>query len=132
MSVLPLNQLQMALSFFTLYGVPVVDMGYENVDGQDVQIVIANRTFDGAIDPNNMKELEKIFGGDVSNGDILIITEDTLFLLDQTDAIAPADRKQSFVTYSGLVYRVMNYADWGQQAGVRVYQGRRHVKQNFI
>ena len=55
------------------------------------------------------------------------VTEDELFIADQSDT----DRKQSFITYSGTNYRVMNFADWLDQAGVRVYQGRRHVKQDF-
>lgn len=132
MSILPINQLQLAVDMFSLPTVPVTDTGYEHLDGRDVQSILSNRTIVAAIDPSSMKQLEKIFGGDVADGDIVIYTRMELFILDETDALGPEGRKQSFVEYSGKQYRILNYADWEVQCGVRVYQGRLHVAQDII
>jgi uncharacterized Zn-binding protein involved in type VI secretion len=37
---------------------------------------------------------------------------------------------QSFATYRGFQYRITEVSDWTEQAGVRVYLGKRHVDQN--
>lgn len=131
MSILPISgPIQLALSMFTLSGVPVIDTEYNKVGGIDKQTILANRTIDAAIDPASMQQLQKIFGGNVSDGDLAIYTEDELFIFD----IYPTtgSRKQSFIIYSGLNYRIMDHANWIDQAGVRVYQGRRHVKQDVV
>lgn len=131
MSVLPLNvPLQLALSFFTLEGVPVRDVGYVKVSGMEEEQDLGTRGITAAIDPSNMKQLEILFGvGNVSAGDLLIYTEE---LLSIADSFAPLSAKtQSFLTYSGSSYRIMGHQDWSGQAGVHVYQGRRHVRQQI-
>lgn len=119
------EMIKMALAFYSL---PIVvhDVTFSTVAGQDTPSAPVLRVpqVRGAVDPSNSKQLEKLFGGSVADGDIGIYTEDILYVQDQ------GETKQSYVTYSGRSYRVMNEADWAQQAGVRVYLGRRHVEQN--
>lgn len=131
MSVLPLSgPLQLALSYFTLDNVPVQDVEYVKVSGQETLTDVTPRTITVAIDPSNMKELEILFGpGNVSEGDLLIYTVEELYITDIYQ-LGEAKR-QSFLMYSGFSYRILAYQDWIQQAGVRVYQGRRHVRQQI-
>ena len=129
MSVLPLSgPLQSALSYFTLDGVPVQDVTYLKVSGMEEEQDAGIRGITAAIDPSNMKQLEILFGiGNVSAGDILIYTLEELFI---SDIFPPGGIKtQSFLTYSNFSYRIMAYQDWIGQAGINVYQGRRHVRQ---
>lgn len=131
MSIFPLSgYLQLALSYFTLDNVPIQDVEYAKVSGQETLVDIGERIITAAIDPSNMKQLEILFGpGNVSQGDLLVYTktETKLFI---TDIFIPGDaKKQSFLTYSGLSYRILAYQDWTQQAGINVYQARRHIRQ---
>lgn len=129
MSVLPISgHIQLGLSLFTVPRVPVTDKKYTATGGVDVESVKRKRTVDAAIDMSGAKELEKIFGGDVSNGDIAIYTKDRLYISDEFQATE--DRVQSFLTYKGLTYRIMAEQNWLDQTGTYVYQGRRHVAQN--
>lgn len=131
MSVLPLSgPLQLALSFFTLENVPIQDVDYLKVSGIDEEQDAGIRGITAAIDPSNMKQLEILFGiGNVSIGDILIYTTEELFI----SGIYPigGTRKQSFLTYSGFSYRIMAHQDWIAQAGINVYQGQRHIRQQI-
>lgn len=131
MSVLPLSgSLQLALSYFTLDNVPVQDVEYVKVSGQETLTDVIPRTITAAIDPSNMKQLEILFGpGNVSEGDLLIYSVDELYI---TDIYQPGEAKsQSFLMYSGFSYRITAHQDWTQQAGVHVYQGQRHVRQQI-
>lgn len=129
MSVLPLSSyLQLALSYLTLANVSIKDIGYTKISGMEKITSTEERFIKAAIDPSNMKQLEILFGpGNVSSGDLLIYTEEELHI---TDIFVPGStKKQSFLTYSGFPYRILAYQDWTQQAGIRVYQARRHIKQ---
>ncbi len=131
MSVLPLSEpLQLALSYFTLSDIPIQDVEYVKVSGIDEEQDAGMRGITAAIDPSNMKQLEILFGaGNVSNGDLLIYTEEELFI---SDIFPPGGvRKQSFITYSDFSYRIMAHQDWTDQAGVHIYQGSRHVRQQI-
>lgn len=124
MSILPLSGFfQLGLSFYTIK-VVVEDLVYTKQGGQDVPQTPSKRTIDAAIDPGSSRQLEKLFGGGVSDGDIGIYTAAQLFIRDE------GDTKQSFVQYGGFSYAVTKEGDWTQQAGMRVYLGNRHVKQN--
>jgi len=116
------DHVRTALSFFEIE-VVVKDYLFETVDGEDKQTLLGSRTIDAAVDASNSRQLEKIFGGSVSDGDIGIYTSSTLHIQDQ------GETKQSDVVYGGRNYRVSNEADWTQQAGVRVYLAKRHVRQ---
>ena len=131
MSILPLSVLQQALNYFSLSNVPIQDVEYIKVSGIETLVQAEPRTITAAIDPSNMKQLEILFGpGNVSAGDLLIHTKEELYI---TDIFGLGEAKlQSFLTYSGFSYRILNYQDWMQQAGVRVYQGRRHIRQKVI
>ena len=128
MSILPLIGPKIALGF---YSAPytVADYQYQTADGEDSRVAYGSRTsFVAVIDPTRSRQLEMIFGGNVSDGDIGIYTEATLYIADiYTPGTKP---KQSFVTYGSFVYRVVEEADWSGQAGVKVYLGRRHVTQD--
>lgn len=128
MSILPLFGPKLALGFYSS-SYAVTDYEYETTDGEDSRVAYGSRTsFVAAIDPSNSRRLEMIFGGNVSDGDIGIYTEAELYIADiYTPGTSP---KQSFVTYQGFIYRVVEVADWMGQAGVRVYLGRRHVAQD--
>ena len=128
MSILPLIGPKIALGFYSS-SYTVADYEYQKADGEDSRVAYGSRTsFVAAIDPTRSRQLEMIFGGNVSDGDIGIYTETELYIADiYTPGTNP---KQSFVTYGGFVYRVVEVADWTGQAGVRVYLGRRHVTQD--
>lgn len=130
MSLLPLNlPIGLALSFYQLE-VAVKDALYTTTDGEDKQAYFEARFIQACIDPGGGQRLEQMFGGSVSDGDIAIFTQETLFMVDMYDE--GAQQKQSFVLYSGLNYRVAELSDWTPQAGVNVYLGKRHVRQDVI
>lgn len=130
MSILPLTGLiGIGLSFY-LIPVSIVDTQYTNVDGNDVQSIVESRTIQAAVDPSNSRQLENIFGGNVSDGDIGIYTQDTLYIDDQYDTGSRG--KQSYITFQNFKYRVVNVADWAAQAGMKVYLAKRHVKQDIV
>lgn len=132
MNILPLSgYFQQALSYLTLIGIFVQDVEYIKVSGQEILTDVGTREIEAAIDPSNMKQLEILFGsGNVSQGDLLIYTENQLYI---TDIFGPGDMKrQSFLMYSDFPYRILSYQDWVQQLGVRVYLARRHVQQQVV
>lgn len=133
MSILSLaGYLQPALDLLTLNGISVQDVEYLKVDGIEEAYDAGIRTIAAAIDPSNMKQLEILFGqGNVSVGDLLIYTKEVeLYILDQFNS--GVLKRQSYLTYSDTSYRIMAYQDWTLQAGIRVYQGRRHVQQQVL
>ena len=127
MSLLPLSGvIGVGIGFFYIT-IPVQDIVYSESGGIDGQSGPASRSIQGAIDPSNARKLDYIFGGNVSDGDILIYTNAPLYIDDQ---YAPdSTRKQSFIVYSGFNYRVSNVADWTGQLGQYVYLAKRHVAQ---
>lgn len=129
MNILPLTAYaQLGMSFFLLE-VDVVDAVLTTIAGEDRQSVVT-RKINGCVDPTGGKRLEAIFGGNVSDGDIMIISEDVLFI---DDMYAAGNRSpQSFVAYSGINYRVMEQSDFALQAGVYAYRASRHVAQDLI
>jgi len=128
MSILPLSGvIGVGISFYYI-PIDVQDVIYSASGGVDEQGSPLSRTIQGAIDPSNAQKLEYIFGGNVSDGDILIYTNAPLYIDDQ---YAPeATRKQSFVTYSGFEYRVSHVADWSGQLGQFIYLAKRHIVQS--
>ena len=80
-------------------------------------------------DPTNTRKMEYIFGGNVSEGDLLLYTSELLYVDDMYDPNSGLPRKQSFVTYSATQYRVSDFRDWRTQAGVYVYLCKRHIAQ---
>ena len=120
--MIPLAQYgRLALSYF-LVSVAVDDVSYAKVDGVDVPTSVPRvGGIQAAVDPSRSKALEKIFGGSVADGDIGIYTEATLYIQDQGDVA------QSFVSYQGVKYRVVEHGNWTEQLGMSVYLARRHV-----
>lgn len=117
--------IQTALGFVNI-ALAVSDATLTTANGQDKQ-VLAGREIQAAVDPSGGKRLEQIFGGSVTDGDIGIYTSADLFIDDIYD---DGERgKQSFVTYQGTEYKVVELSDWTIQAGVKVYRASRHVKQ---
>lgn len=114
----------LAISFFQIK-LSVEDKTYTTVNGQDTLAPTASRQIDAAVDPSRSRQMERLFGGSVSDGDIGIYTKAVLYFTDQY-AEGEAQR-QSFVTYQGIRYRVEEVADWTPQAGLRVYLAKRHV-----
>jgi len=122
--------IKLGISFYHI-PVTVVDTEYTTTSGIDTRSIIETRTIQMAIDPTRSKELERIFGGSVGDGDIGIYCDtDTLFIDDLYDT--GGTRKQSFVLYQGNHYRVVQDADWTLQADVRVYLAKRHVDQDGL
>ena len=110
--------------------IPVQDVVYSASGGADGQGTPISRTIQGAIDPSNARKMEYLFGGSVSDGDLLVFTSAALYIDDQYNPTSGQPRQQSFVTYQGWQYRVANMADWTQQAGMFVFLAHRHVAQN--
>jgi len=127
MSILPLDIAALALDFFTT-GYAITDYVYTTVDGEDRKAVNAVRADVAlAIDPSGSKELERIFGGSVSDGDLLVVSREVLYMSDMY--VTGETRKQSVFTYSGVPYFISGIADWNAQVGVRVYRASRYVNQ---
>ncbi len=124
--------LKLAISF---YHIPVVvyDVEYlhNETTGIDEREIVAVRNLKIAVDPTRSKQLERIFGGSVGDGDIgLYCDNDVLFIDDSVNS--SENRKQSFVLYQGNYYRVAQDADWTPQANVRVYLAKRYVDQDGL
>ncbi len=128
MSIVPLTVAAFALDLFTIK-YTVVDYVYTTTDGEDKKMVNATRTgIPLAIDPSASKQLENIFGGSVSDGDLLVISREPLYMSDMY--IAGETRKQSIFQYMGVSYFISGIADWNGQVGVNVYRASRYVNQN--
>jgi hypothetical protein len=120
----------LALSFFLL-DLVVKEAAYVKNEetGVDEQ-TYRTRKIQAAVDPSGGRKLEVSFGGNVSDGDIAILTECPLYI---DDSYAEGSRsKQSFVLYQGWNYRIVDVSDWTPQAGMKVYLARRHVVQDLV
>lgn len=141
MSILPLTYaMEIAIAMNSL-DIEVVDTIYTKTGGQDVQSVIPSatgdiittRTIEAAVDCSNHKQLEIIFGGSVSEGDIGIYTMSELFTDDTYEyATESSSRKQSFIRFFGQMFRVLGANNWTAQGGYYMYLGRRHATQDLI
>ena len=182
MSLLSLGYFgRLAVSFYEL-NLPVIDFRYIIFEGEEKREHYADRTIKAAIDPSNSQQMQRIFGGSISGGDIGIFTTSTLYINDGYDLStfqsgninfgtndfmfasgdnpAPAQETQtfagddtefsfdqwsftnpqtadtigetgqSFVWYSGRIYRVSNFGGWNAQMGIGVYLAKRHMKQD--
>ena len=120
------DSIALALSFFYL-SLSVEDMLYVTAGGQDVSETDETRTILAAVDPSRSRQMEYLFGGSLSDGDIGVYTLSELY---STDLHAPGtEQRQSFLTYQGVRYRVADVSDWQPQANMRVYLAKRHVEQ---
>lgn len=121
----------LAMSFLTV-PIVVTDTRWikDESTGSDNQSIIATRKLNVPVDPNNSKQMQQIFGGSVSDGDIMILSSEPLYIEDLYEA--GERNQQSFVDYGGLTYRVSNEANWEPQAGMKVYLAKRHVKQELV
>lgn len=130
MSILPLSHaLSVAYNTFSTT-ITVQDVTYTTTNGEDVQANAGAEYVINAVVEVQGKTIEFLFGGSASSGSIAITTPEELFI---DDVYAPAaNRKQSFITYLGTVYRVAQCLDWTIQTGFRVYRAERHIKQQVI
>lgn len=131
MSILPFTAIAgLAISMFSV-PVRVTDTHYITISGVDQQVTDGSRTIDAAVDMGGKRSLEPIFGGSVSDGDIGIWPAPGVDLYFPLDEWEPGDpRKQSFVIYLGVTYRVVAVADYANQAGCKTYLASRHVQQD--
>lgn len=130
MSIIPLaGYMKMGIGYFEIT-VPVQDVEYPLISGEQRQRLLPPRTLQGAVDATSGRHMERLFGGGVSDGDISIITQDHMFIAD----IYPVGTipKQSFVAYGEFQYRIEQVSDWTPQLGTRVYLGKRHVTQDLV
>ena len=123
------GMLQMAVGCFQT-SVNVTDTQYVKQGANDVQQVLATRTIQGAVDRSSAKKLENIFGGNVSDGSIMVYTQEELFIDDIYEVGSP--QKQSFFTWERIKYRVVGIAPWYEVTGIRIYLAEIHVKQDII
>jgi len=124
----------MIKSAIKMLSIPVLvtDTSYTtNTTGEDVQTLLANRTIKAAVDASNSRELQNMFGGNVSDGSIGIFTTATLYI-DDIYSTAATRSKQSFVEYEGFKYRVTKAAPWKKQAGFTAYLAERHITQDVV
>lgn len=129
MSILPLSGiLGLGLSFF-LINLEVWETIYVKEDGIDKQVVQGKRIIQAGVDPSNMKRLEQLFGGSVSDGDIGITTSEALSIID---VHVGDQQRQTYARYHGIDYRIADHADWTDQAGLHVYLAKRHVTQDLL
>jgi|GEM_PF-4142366 len=123
--MLPIIGPKIALNMFKL-SVSVTDTRYSRTsNGEDARIVTGMRTIKAAVDPSNSSQLEHMFGGSMTDGDIVLYTKETLSFVDEHEN--SANQQQSFLLYGCKLYRVVNFSNWAQQTGVNVYLARRHT-----
>lgn len=129
MSLIPFTfPFALAMSFFE-QEIAVTDTEYITVGGRDQQQTPVTRTIFGAVDSGGSQRLEQLFGGSVTDGDIGVFTNATLYSTDIYDPLTET-QKQSFVTWNNLQYRVTDLSAWAPQVGQNVYLAKRHVKQD--
>lgn len=122
-----------SIGFFEV-DIAVTDVVYETFRGVDIQKTNpVTRTIRGAIDPSGSFKLQQVFGDSWNDGDIAITTtSDNVFKILQS--YSPDDgeaREQSFITYQGYQYRVVEKADWVLQASLYVWRATRHAVQDL-
>ena len=129
MSIFPLPGPAIAFSMYQIT-LPVSDFKLTTADGGDVKTAYGTRvSIQAVVDPANVKNLEKIFGGSVSGGDIAIWSAEKLYIADMYEV--GEDRYQSYATYKGTEHIILQEADWTEQCGLYVYRGSRSVNQGI-
>ena len=124
------SYIKLVLSFFEL-SLSIRDVEYITVEGEDTKTLVQERTIQAAIDPSRSREMERIFSGSISDGDVGVYTAETLYIDDVHDIeVLEMERTQSFLTYQGHMYRVSNHSDWTPQAGINVYLCKRYLSQD--
>jgi hypothetical protein len=118
----------------TYYASPITiqDVTYTATSGEDVQALSgAARTINAVVDLSNKQQMEYLFGGSVSDGDVMIYTfsSDTIYIDDIHSS--SATRKQSFYTDGSNVFRISGIADWSS-TGMKIYLAKYHVKQSVF
>jgi hypothetical protein len=130
MSILPLTGiLGSGLAFFLL-SLETWETFYVTESGQDKQVIQGRHNIDAGVDPSGSQKLQRMFGGSVSDGDIGITTHEVLHVGDIY--VPGALQRQTFVKYEGLDYRIVDRANWTQQAGMSVYLATRHITQDQL
>ena len=118
--------LQLAVSFYEV-DLSVRDVQYVTTDGQDIWTELAIRTIKAAVDPSNARAIERVFGGAVSTGSMMVITKEILYTGDMAGEVYP-NQKQSYITWAGIEYRINEKAGWQELAGLSTYLASRHVR----
>ena len=133
MTMLPLTTyFDLALSMLMVPGgLDVIDTTYNYEDGTDIQEIDEERNIAQiAIDPNNSRAMEHMFGGSVSDGDIMLYTKETLYI---ADAYEPDEtQRQTFFNFCGYGYRVAAISPWTVMLGMNAYLAKRHLKQDKV
>ena len=125
------SYIKLALSFFEL-SLSIRDVEYITVEGEDTKTLVEERTIQAAVDPSRSREMERIFSGSISDGDVGVYTTEILYIDDVHDSTdSSGQRLQSFLTYQGHMYRVSNHSDWVPQAGMNVYLCKRYFAQDI-
>lgn len=133
MSIFPLQFVySIALNMLALpNGLDVVDTIYDYADGQDVQEVVEERNISPVIvDKSGSRRMEQIFGGSVSDGDMMVVTSEPLYIADIYEANQL--QRQTFYNYHGYNYRIAAVEPWEDQLGFNAYLAKRHVKQDAV
>lgn len=113
-------------------GLNVTDTRYDKVDFVDQQVKVDDRNIEAAVDKAGGRKVENIFGGSVSDGDLLIYTSAKLYISDEYDPGDPNDKQmQTFFSFHGFEYRVAGVDWWSQQLGMKVYLAKRHLQQEL-
>ena len=128
MSILPLGvYANLAIS---MNSVPVVvnDVIYDTVDGVDIKVPTETRNFGAAVEVNR-RMIQQVFGELVSDGDIALWPEEgnELYFPDEFGVDA---RRQSFVQYRGINYKVVGVSDFTDQGSCKTFLATRHVAQD--
>lgn len=112
-------------------GLDVVDTTYNYEDGVDVQEIDEERNIAQiAIDPHNSRMMQHMFGGSVSDGDMLLYTKESLYI---ADAYGPDEiQRQTFFNFCGYGYRVAAISPWALHLGFSAYLAKRHLKQDKV
>jgi hypothetical protein len=123
---------RMAIGFYST-SITIQDTVYTVSSGEDVQALSGSaRTVYGAVDSSSRQTMEFLFGGDVSDGDVMVYVSsaDAIYIADMY--ASGATRKQSFMLDGGVYYRIASKADWSGICGFNVYLAKRHVKQGVL
>ena len=102
----------------------------DETSGEDRQAILGTRDLFVPVDPSQSKMMIQTFGGSVSDGDIMILSAEPLYIEDIYEK--GKRNKQSFIAYGSANYRVANEANWELQAGMKAYLAKLHVKQELV
>ena len=132
MSTLPLN-LNAALSALgQSFGVRERE-GYRLPNGIMTTRVVpeSERTSFGTVLAMDRQQLSFYVTGEVSEGGIVIHTQDTLYYTGSRDDAIGGEGRQSFVTYGGMVFRVAGTGLQGGKSGFNTYYALRYQDNAF-